>query len=134
MKVLAVTPEPIDADALRDALGDDARDAEVKVVAPALNESPAAFWVSDSDEAIAEAEQAQEESVRELRSEGVEATGESGEADPLLAVQDALVTFPADRVVVFLHPEQEQRYREADIAGEVERRFGRPAVYRVLHG
>jgi hypothetical protein len=133
MKVLAVTPEPINAEALRDALGDEAEDTdEVKVVAPALNESPAAFWVSDSDEAIEEAERTQRESVRELRDEGVEASGESGESDPLLAVQDALVTFPADRIVVFLHPDEERRYREADLAGEVERRFGRPATYRVI--
>ena len=133
MKVLAVTPEPIDAHALREALGDEAADAEIKVVAPALNESPAAFWVSDSDEAIAEAERTQKESVRELREAGVEASGESGESDPLLAVQDALVTFPADEIVVFLHPDEEQRYREADLAGEVERRFGRRATYRTLH-
>jgi hypothetical protein len=134
MRVLAVTPEPIDAEALRDALGEEAADAEVKVVAPALNESPAAFWSSDSDEAIAEAEQTQRETVRELREQGVEAQGESGESDPLLAVQDALATFPADRIVVFLHPEEEQRYREADLVGEIERRFGRVGgvEYRVI--
>jgi hypothetical protein len=134
MRVLAVTPEPIDAEALRDALGEDATDAEVKVVAPALNQSSAAFWVSDSDEAIAEAEETQRESVRELREQGVEAQGESGESDPLLAVQDALATFDADRIVVFLHAEEEQRYREADLVGEIERRFGRVGgvEYRVI--
>jgi hypothetical protein len=134
VKVLAVTPEPIDAEALRAALGEDAQDAEVKVVAPALNESPAAFWASDADEAIAEAERTQRETVHELREEGVEASGESGESDPLLAVQDALATFPADRIVVFLHPEDERRYREDDLVGEIERRFGRVGgvEYRVI--
>jgi hypothetical protein len=134
MKVLAVTPEPIDAGALRDALGEDAKDAEVKIVAPALNESRAAFWASDADEAIAEAERTQRETVHELREEGVEASGESGESDPLLAVQDALATFPADRIVVFLHPGDERRYREDDLVGEIERRFGRVGgvEYRVI--
>ena len=56
MKLLVVTPEPIDAAFLRETLGDEVRGAEVLVLSPATNQSKLAFWVSDPDDAIAEAE------------------------------------------------------------------------------
>jgi hypothetical protein len=59
VKLLVVTPEPVDAKILRATLGDEVRGAEVLVISPATNRSKVAFWVSDSDEAIAEAESAQ---------------------------------------------------------------------------
>ena len=63
MKLLVVTPEPVDANLLRSTLGDEVEGAEVLVVSPATNQSKLAFWVSDPDEAIHEAEVAQEETV-----------------------------------------------------------------------
>ena len=55
-----------------------------------------------------------------------------GESEPLLALQDALATFPADRVLVFVREGDAARYREDDIIGEAERRFGVP-VTEVTH-
>ena len=63
MKLLVVTPEPVDANLLRATLGDEVEGAEVLVVSPATNQSKVAFWVSDPDEAIHEAEVAQVETV-----------------------------------------------------------------------
>ena len=128
MKVLVITAEPVNAELLRAALGDDARDAEVLVISPATNRSKMAFWVSDSDEAIEEAERAQEETVERLEEEEIDALGDTGESDPLTAIQDALATFPAERIVVFIHPGDERKYLEDDVAGEAERRFGVPVV------
>jgi hypothetical protein len=57
VKLLVLATDPVDADAVRRALPEDDLDgAEVLVVSPAVNESPVAFWMSDSDEAIEEAE------------------------------------------------------------------------------
>ena len=98
MKLLVLTPEPVDADLLRTTLGDEVEGAEVLVVSPATNASPLAFWVSDSDAAIAEADAAQEESVERLEEAGVDAAGDTGESEPAVALEDALATFPADRV------------------------------------
>src|SRR4051794_41789169 len=105
MKVLVVTPEPVDAGALRATLGDEVEGAEVLVVSPATSRSKVAFWVSDSDEAIGEADSAQEETVERLEEEGVDAAGDTGESEPAGAIQDPLATFAADRIVVFSHPE-----------------------------
>ena len=63
MKLLVVTPEPIDAAFLRSTLDEDIQGAEVLVLSPASNQSKLAFWVSDPDDAIAEAHTAQTDSV-----------------------------------------------------------------------
>lgn len=134
MRVLVLTAEPLNAEMLRGALGDDAQDAEVHVVSPALNESSVAFWVSDPDEAIADAQQVQAETIARLDEEEIEATGDTGESDPLTAIQDVLATFPADRIVVFIHPGDQRKYLEDDIAGEAERRFGVPVIQSEVEG
>ncbi len=132
MKLLVIAPVPVNAAALRAAMGDEVNGAEVQVVAPASNASPLAFWVSDPDEAIGEAQEAQAKTVESLGQEGIEAKGGTGEGEPLVAIQDALVTFPADKIVIFTRPDEESKYREDDVAGEAERRFGRPVVQHSL--
>ena len=114
MKLLVLTPEPIDAEALRAVAGDEATDAEVLVVTPAVHESGLRFWMSDADEAIAAAQQTADETAELLEEDGIDAVADTGEAEPAVALQDALATFPADRIVVFHHPDDEQGYREAD--------------------
>lgn len=131
MKVLIVTSAPVDGELLRGAIGDDADGAVVHVVAPALNESGLAFWVSDSDEAISDAQDVKAQSVEALDESAGDVTGETGEGEPLQAVQDALATFPAERVVIFSRPSDEQKYREDEIA-EAEKRFGVPVTHSVL--
>ena len=132
MKLLVLTPEPIDANALRTALGDDVEGAEVLVVSPAGNRSKVAFWVSDSDEAISEADAAQEETVERLEEEGIDAAGDTGESEPAVAIQDALATFKADRIVVFSHPEGDRDYREDDGLAGAQERFGVPVEHALI--
>jgi len=112
VKLLVVTPEPVDAGVLRKTLGDEIKGAEVLVLSPATNQSKLAFWVSDPDDAIAEAAQAERETVEQLREEDVAAEGRVGESDPAQAIEDALATFPADRIVIFSRPEADRDYRE----------------------
>jgi hypothetical protein len=127
VKLLVVTPEPVDANLLRSTLGDEVEGAEVLVISPATNQSKVAFWVSDSDEAIAEAEAAQEETVERLEEEGIDAAGDTGESEPDVAIQDALATFPADRILVLTHPDPD--YREDDA---LEERFGIPVTHALI--
>ncbi len=129
MKLLVVTPEPIDAAALRSAAGPGAEDAEVLVVTPATHQSGLRFWMSDADDAIARAQAAADETAERLEEEGVDAVATTGESEPALAIQDALATFPAERVVVFTHPGGDRDYREDDGLKDAERRFGVPVVF-----
>ena len=128
MHILVLAPDPVDADALRKIVGDDIDDARVLVVSPALNESPLAFWMSDSDEAIEDAEQAAGETAVGLREEGIAANSTTGESEPLLALQDAMATFPADRIVILVREGEDQRYHEDDVCGQMQKRFDVPVT------
>ena len=128
MRVLVLAAEPIDADVLGDLDGD----AEVLVVAPAQQQSPLRFWMSDADEAIAKAEKVQEETVERLDEQGVDAAGDTGETDPLEAIQDALATFEADRIIVVRHPEGERDLFEGDVVEEARARFEIPVDERTV--
>jgi hypothetical protein len=132
MKLLVLTPEPVDAELLRATLGDEVEGAEVLVVSPATNQSKLAFWVSDPDEAIAEAEAAQTETVERLEEGGIDAAGDTGESEPVVALQDALATFPADRILIFSHPEGDRDYREDEGLADAEQRFGVPVMHAVI--
>jgi hypothetical protein len=126
MKVLVIASEPISADRLRTALGNATDDAEIMVVAPALHRSALRFWLSDADDAIRRAELVQRETVEGLDDEGLDARGDTGEGDPVKAVEDVLVTFPAERVVLFSRPVSEPRYDEGIDADALQQRFGLP--------
>lgn len=117
--MLVLAAAPVDADLLRRELGDDVAGAQVLVVSPAVNSSPLAFWVSDSDEAIDDAQERLDETLSMLRSRGVSARGTTGESEGYMAIQDALATFPADRVVVVGDPE---------VADEATERLDVPVV------
>ena len=134
MKLLVLTPEPISADQLREAVHTevDPADAEVMVVAPALQDSPMKFWMSDADAAIGRADRVRRETLERLGDEGVQAAGDTGESDPSDAIEDALQTFRADRIVVFSHGDEGGRYREDVDTRGIEERFGVPVDRAVL--
>jgi len=129
VKLLVVTPEPIGADALQEAVGDDAKGAEVLVLSPATNQSKLAFWVSDPDDAIAEATEAETKTVENLAEADVDVEGEVGESDPAQAIEDALATFAADRIVIFSHPEGDRDYREDE---SLKERWNIPVTHAVI--
>jgi hypothetical protein len=126
MKILVIASEPISADRLRAAFAGTPDDAEILVVAPALHRSALRFWLSDADEAIRRAELVQRETVEELDDAGADAHGLTGDSDPIKAIADALVTFPAERIVLFSRPVSERRYDEGIDADALQQRFGLP--------
>lgn len=131
-KILALVSEPVSGEALQSAMPPgEAKEAEVLVVAPALN-TRTRFWLSDTDDAIERADEVQEESVERMQEEGVDAAGDTGESDPLLALQDALQTFPADEIVLFTHPGGQRNWAEEGVVEEAESRFDRPVRHLVV--
>ena len=130
-KILALVSEAISADALRSAIGDGADDAEVLVIAPALN-SKTRYILADPDPAIDRAEAVQQETVERLGEEGIDAAGDTGEEDPLLALQDALATYDADEIVLFTHAGGEQNWQEEGVVEEAEGRFKAPVRHIVI--
>jgi hypothetical protein len=131
-KILALVAEPVSGEALKKAVGDeDAASAEVLVVAPALN-SKRRFLLADPDAAIERAEEVQEETVERMDEEGIDAAGDTGESDPLLAVQDALQTFEADEIVLFTHPGGKRNWLEEGIVDDAKERFTPPVRHFVV--
>ena len=131
-RILALVSEPVSADALRAAVGpEEADEAEVLVVAPALN-TRRKFFLADPDPAIERADAVQQETVERLDEEGIDAAGGTGEADPLLALQDAMVTYPADEIVLFTHAGEKENWLEGDLLDRVKDRFQVPVRHLVV--
>lgn len=131
-RILALVSEPVSGEALEQVVGPErAQAAEVLVVAPALN-TRTRFMFSDTDEAIGRAEEVQEETVERMVEQGVDAAGDTGESDPLQAIEDALQTFEADEIVLFTHPEGRRNWLEEGLVDEAEGRFDRPVRHLVV--
>lgn len=134
-KILALVSEPVSPDALRSAVGEDAaQNAEVLVVAPALNERRR-FFLADPDPAIERADAVQEETAERLEEGGIDAApkaGGPGEEDPLQALQDALVTYPADEIVLFTHSGGATNWLEDGLVDQAKERFDAPVRHFVV--
>lgn len=105
--------------------------SEVLVVAPALN-SRLRHWLSDSDGARAAADRRVERCVRALRADGISVEGQVGDADPLQAIEDALVAFGADELIVATHPPERSNWLEHDLVERACARFGLPVLHVVV--
>jgi hypothetical protein len=127
-KILALVSEPVSADALRSAVGDV---DEVLVVAPALN-TKTRYFLADPDPAIDRADAVQEETVERMNEEGVDAAGDTGEEDPLLALQDALTTYDADEIVLFTHPEGNANWQEEGVVEAAREKFAPKPVSHIV--
>ncbi len=100
-------------------------------MAPALN-TKTRFFLADPDPAIDRAGAVQEETVERLVEEDIDAAGDTGEEDPLLALQDALTTFEADEVVLFTHSSGKQNWLEEGLVDEAKGRFDVPVRHLVV--
>jgi GABA permease len=101
---------------------------DVLVVAPALN-SRLRHWVSDVDAASEHARVRLEIAIAELRERGVSARGEVGDANPVLAIADALAAFPASEIVIATHPPGESNWLERGLIEKVTAGFDLPFVH-----
>ena len=55
-----------------------------------------------------------------------------GESEPAQAIDDALATFPADRIVIFSHPEGDRDYREDEALAAGEARWNVPVTHALI--
>src|SRR5262245_43331462 len=97
------------------------------VVAPALN-SRLRRWLSDEDGARRRAAERAAAVANRLEQIGVRAEGRVGDADPLLAIADALSTFPADEIVIAAESTRPSRIAD-ELGSRARARFALP-TYR----
>ena len=99
---------------------------KVLVVAPALN-TWLRRWLSDEDGARRRAEERAAVFADRLEQSGVHAEGRAGDGDPLLAIADALSTFPADEILIAALPGRSSQMTE-ELASRARARFALPAL------
>jgi hypothetical protein len=102
---------------------------EVRVVVPALT-GRLQSWVSDIDGAVIEADTRMQDLVGDIDHPGVH--GRVGDEDPLQAVADALVDFPADAVIISVHQSDEANWRERRLGEKIRERFGLPLTEMIV--
>jgi GABA permease len=92
------------------------------VVSPALNSRLKTF-TSDEDPARAAAQERLAETIERLASVGIDARGEVGDGDPLVAIDDAVRTFGPDEIVISTHPPGKSNWLERGIVDAVRSRY-----------
>ncbi len=132
-RILVVANETLVGEALRAEIAHRTRgyEAELRVVCPALN-TKLKHWVSDEDAARYQAQERLDGMLAELAREGLEATGDIGDGDPLQAMEDALRQFPADEVIISTHPHGRSNWLERDVVGKARERFDLPVSHVVV--
>lgn len=102
------------------------RPLQLRVIAPAYARSRLRYLTSDSDEGIKRARRRLMDCMREMnRHRNMTAQGDVGEAHPLTAIDDALVSFTADEIVIVPSPARNQ-WAEKNLPERARQRFDVP--------
>jgi hypothetical protein len=133
-RALVVVDEALAGEELREALVSHlGRDVgQVFVVAPALAGSALAHTMGDVDQAIGPAEERLRRTLAELRRAGIEADGEVGDAEPMLAIHDEIEKFHPDRVLLVAHRDAEGAFAERGLLEQAERDLDLPVTELVV--
>jgi hypothetical protein len=132
-RVLVVANETVGGEELMSAIGELALAGKARffVVSPALN-SRLKTWTSDEDPARAAAQKRLAATLSRLGSVGVEARGEVGDVDPLVAIEDAVRSFRPDEILLSTHPEGRSNWLERGVVAAVRQRYDLPVMHIVV--
>ena len=119
------------AEELKSHLGGRPSRFEVFAIAPAIAHSAIDQELGNIDGPGREAAVRLETIIRELGRAGIEAHGEVGDSDPMVAIGDGLNEFPADEIVIVSHVDSECDYAERNLWGRLSSDF-HPPVTQVL--
>jgi hypothetical protein len=133
-RLLVIANETVAGKALLDEIASRVRErpTEVLVVAPALVESPVKRAFGDVDEARERASERLERSLSAIRSLGTNASGWVGEADPKLAIEDAIRRFDADEIIISTHPPGRSNWLERGILANAREELEQPITHVVV--
>lgn len=136
LKVLLVADEAFRGteflDELRRHIDGRSAEVEVFVIAPALAGSGLEHELASFDEPIKEAGSRLETVLAELKGVGIEAVGEVGDGDPVVAIGDGLREFEADEIIVVAHGDDNRAYAEKGLWARIQHEFHQPLVELVV--
>ena len=124
--LVVITTEVADGvlrDLVRSRAGDD---AEMLVVAPALEISRLDWLTNAEDDARCEASALADKTAEATPTADVEAR--VGDSDPVKAIEDALRTFAADEILVVAHPDYQAGWLEEGTGAKAQARFSLPVT------
>jgi hypothetical protein len=134
-RVLAIVPDSLQAgeeiDEIRRAANGDG--TELHVVIPAVEATAFRHTMGDIDEPKREAEERLRESLATLRRNGIEASGEVGDPDPIQAAKDSLLKEPADEVLIFEREAQQARWFEEGLFEKAQAGIEPPLRMVMIH-
>ena len=85
------------------------------------------------DEAVRESAQVRVDlALSAVAAEGIEATGEVGDADPFLATMDAVAERRPDEIIVSTHPAEHSGWLRRDLIERIENASGLPVEHVVV--
>jgi hypothetical protein len=127
-RLLAIVTDTVQGQESVEALTgrEDADRVEVRLVLPAVEETPFRHVLGDVDRPAREAGERLEASLEELRRSGVSASGAVGDPDPVLAAKDALREEPADEVVIFERAPDQARWFEEGLFERAQEEIAPP--------
>jgi hypothetical protein len=115
-RVLVMTSEPVPAERVLEAVKRTTESSVDPAMLGVMVVSPEGFGrpeITNDEGHYEAARRAEGETVASLRRASVKAAGHVGDHDVAQAIADALVLFPAERVLVFAHPAYAAEYRQA---------------------
>jgi GABA permease len=132
-RILVVANETVGGGELFRAISETALEgrSQFYVVCPALN-SRLRTWTSDEDPARAAAQERLDATLAHLSSVGIDARGEVGDVDPLVAVEDAVRQFHPDELLVSTHPEGRSNWLERGVVDALRQRYDVPLQHVVV--
>ena len=132
-RALVVANETVGGAELLDTLGEIALSGASRfhVVAPALN-SRLKTWTSDEDPARAAAQKRLDATLSRLQDVGIAASGNIGDVDPLVAVEDSVRTFRPTEIVVSTHPRGRSNWLERGVVSALRDRYDIPVTHVVV--
>jgi hypothetical protein len=128
-RLLVIANETIAAPQLLDLVRDrSSGGGDILLMAPALT-SRLHYWWSDEDDGYRRARERLRVSLDHLHDAGISARGAVGDADPLLAMDDAVRTFNPTEIVVASHPEGRSNWLEHGLVAQARERFAVPIIH-----
>lgn len=134
-RLLAIVTERLDGSEPIDEIrrAGNGNGAEVRVVVPAVEATAFRHTLGDIDEPKRQAEERLRAVLDTLSRNGVKASGEVGDPDPIQAAQDALLKAPADEVLIFEHESDQARWFEEGLFDRARESLEPPLRMVVVH-
>jgi hypothetical protein len=101
------------------------------MVVPATHTRDQAFYTEGKSHAVAE--KRLETALQQFRAIGAEVDGEVGDASPMLAVRDCLMSGGYDGVILSTLQPGASRWLKQDLPHRLERTFGVPVTHLIGH-